>query len=122
MLSFYFCNYTIKLEHFRNVLMLQLKRAVALTNVYIKRGYNESEEVLKTIIETIEKEDEVLGNKLNEFYEKARELSEISDDINKYVSYVDREDKTKIAFRPLLEQKVADLIKKFEVITVLIFS
>lgn len=96
--------------------MLQLKRAVALTNVYIKRGFNESEEVLQTIIEKIEHEDAVLGKKLYDFYDKARELSEISEDINKYVTYVDHDDKAKISFRPLLEQKVVDLIKNFEVI------
>lgn len=101
--------------------MLQLKRAVALTNVYIKKGYNESEEVLQTIIEKIEEEDAVLGKKLYDFYDKARELSEISEDINKYVMYVDKDDKTKISFRPLLEQKVADLIKKFEVVIIQIF-
>lgn len=98
--------------------MFQLKRAVALTNVYIKKGYNESEEVLQTIIGKIQNEDAVLGKKLHNFYDKARELGEISEDINKYVMYADKDDKTKISFRPLLEQKVADLIKKFEVIII----
>lgn len=89
-----------------------------MTNEYLKLGDIKTEEELKKSVDIIKKEDPVLGEKLHKFYEKTVELDRISEDIVKYVLDADKisglYDKTKASLKPL-EQKVADIVKKFEV-------
>lgn len=98
--------------------MLQFKRGVELTNEYLKKGDIKSEEELKKSVEIIKKEDPVLGEKLYKFYEKTVELDRISEDIVKYVLDADKIngylEKSKASLQPL-EQKVVEIVKKFEV-------
>lgn len=73
---------------------------------------------MKKGIEIIKKEDPVLGEKLNKFYEKSCELDRISEDIVKYILDADKIqgylEKTKTSLHPY-EQKVVEIVKKFEV-------
>lgn len=88
------------------------------SNQYFKKFNIETEESLKKSIEVIKKEDSVLGDKLNKFYEKTCDVDRIAEDIVKYVLDTDRVtvafDKVKAALNPL-EHKLVDSIKKFEV-------
>lgn len=98
--------------------MFQYKRGAEIANEYIKKADVETEDQLKKSIEIIKKEDSVLGEKLNKFYEKTCEVDRISEDIIKYTLDSERVnsvlEKVRSALHPL-EHKVADAIKKIEV-------
>lgn len=87
-------------------------------NDAIKKGDIESEESLKKNIEIIKREDSVLAEKLNKFYEKTCEIDRITEDILKYILDADKVstvlEKVKNSLHPL-EHKVVEAIKKIEV-------
>lgn len=100
-------------------LIIQFKRGVEVYNENFKKVNIESEEGLKKVIEELKKEDPVLAEKLTKFYDKSCDLDRITEDIVKYILDPERinksYEKAKASLAPL-EHKLAETIKKFEVI------
>jgi len=95
-----------------------LKRGTELANEYIRKSNIEGEEQLKKTVDIIKKEDPVLGEKLNKFYEKSCEVDRLSEEIAKYVLSAEKVngalEKARGALRPL-EHRLAESLRKFEV-------
>lgn len=84
----------------------------------MKKADIASEEQLKKCVEKIKKDDPVLAEKLNKFYEKSCDLDRISEDIVKYLLDEDRINNSFEKFRGIINpfiHKAAEGVKKFEV-------
>lgn len=89
-----------------------------MTNDYLKKTNVASEEQIKKFIDGIKKEDPVLGEKFNKYYDKTCDLDRISEDIVKYLLDADKLngafEKYRAAINPIIH-KATETVKKIEV-------
>ncbi|VVC30770.1 Hypothetical protein CINCED_3A021011 [Cinara cedri] len=118
-LNSYYKKYDIdsKLENVKSHFKTQFKKGLQHNSDLFNRVNIETEKSLKRSIDVIKKQDALLGEKLNKFYELTCQTNRVSEEIANYVSNPERIhgeiEKLNVLLRPY-EQKVIDFIKSAE--------